>query len=79
MTAILTNAQGVTITEGDKLNGHHVAVGALCHCGEALIVAPAIYKADHHKGDPVMVCNDHGVHAFRFLDLVFGKQPEVKP
>ena len=79
MTTILENANGVRITEGDKMYGHHLAVGALCHCGEHLFVAPAIFRADHRKGDPVMVCGDHGVHAFRFLDLVKGLQPEVKP
>jgi len=79
MTTILENANGVRITEGDKMHGHHIAVGALCCCGEHLIVAPMIYQADHRKGDPVMVCRDHGVHAFRFLDLVKGLQPEDKP
>lgn len=76
---ILENANGVKITEGAMMQWHHVAVGALCHCGEHLIVAPMIYQADHRKGDPVMVCRDHGVHAFRFLELVQGRQPEVKP
>lgn len=76
---ILENANGVRITEGDKMHGHHIAVGALCCCGEHLIVAPTIYHADHRKGDPVMVCRDHGVHAFRFLELVEGRQPEAKP
>lgn len=76
---ILENPNGVRITEADKLHGHHVAVGARCHCGEALIVAPMVYQADHRKGDPVMVCRDHGVHAFRFLELVKGQQPEAKP
>ena len=79
MTTILENANGVRITEGDKMQGHHVAVGARCYCGERLIVAPMIYQADHRKGDPVMVCLDHGVHAFRFLGLVQGKQPEAAP
>ena len=82
MTTILENANGVRITEGNKMNGHYVAVGALCCCGEHLIVAPTIYQADHRKGDPVMVfmvCRNHGVHAFRFLELVEGRQPEAKP
>ena len=65
MSTILENANGVRITEEDKMHGHHIAVGALCCCGEHLIVAPTIYQADHRKGDPVMVCGDHGVHAFR--------------
>ena len=76
MTTILENANGVRITEGDKMHGHHIAVGALCCCGEHLIVAPTIYQADHRKGDPVMVCRDHGVHAYRFLDLVMGAAAE---
>lgn len=76
---ILENANGVTITENDKIGGHYTAVGAFCHCGEALIVAPPLFQADHRKGDPVIVCRDHGVHAFRFLDLVPGQQPEAKP
>ena len=79
MTTILENASGVRITEEDKRHGHHLAVGALCHCGEYLIVAPMAYHADHRKGDPVMVCGDHGVHAFRFLDLMKGLQPDAKP
>ena len=33
MTTILKNASGVRITEKDKKHGHHLAVGALCHCG----------------------------------------------
>ena len=74
---ILENANGVRITEGDKMHGHHIAVGALCCCGEHLIVAPTRYHADHRKGDPVMVCRDHGVHAFRFLELVEGRQRSV--
>ena len=78
MTTILKNASGVRITEKDKKHGHHLAVGALCHCGEYLIVAPTIYQADHRNGDPVVVCEEH-VHAFRFLDLVKGLQPEVEP
>ena len=76
---ILENANGVRITEGGKMQGHYVAVGALCCCGEHLIVAPTIYQADHRKGDPVMVCRDYGVHVFRFLELVEGRQPEAKP
>ena len=79
MTTLLENANGVRITEEDKMHGHHIAVGALCCCGEHLIVAPTIYQADHRKGDPVMVCRDHGVHAYRFLELVEGRQPEAKP
>lgn len=78
MTTILENANGVRITEEGKMHGHHSAVGALCHCGEQLIVAPMIYHPEHRKGDPVMVCIDHGVHAYRFLDLVQGRQPRTE-
>ena len=39
MTTILKNAHGVRIAEEDKRHGHHLAVGALCHCGEYLIVS----------------------------------------
>ena len=46
---------------------------------ETGVIASAIYQADHRKGDPVMVCRDHGVHAYRFLDLVMGQQLEAKP
>lgn len=77
MTTILENENGVRITEDDRRHGHYAAVGALCHCGEPLIVAPMIYHPEHRKGDPVMVCTDHGVHAYRFLDLVQGRQPEA--
>lgn len=72
---VLENANGVQILESVKLNGHYCAANARCHCGEELMVAPMIFHADHKKGDPVMVCGDHGVHGFRFLDLVQGRQP----
>ena len=72
---ILKNRNGVEIREGVKDCGHYKAVGALCECGEVLIVAPMLYNADHKKGDPVMICADHGIHAYRFLDLVKGEQP----
>ena len=74
---ILRNDNGIEIVEGMKDCGHYKAVGAECCCGEVLIVAPAIFMADHKKGDPVMVCGDHGVHAYRFKDLVLGKQPAI--
>ena len=71
---VLENAAGVQILKSKKFNGHYGAANALCHCGEELIVAPPIFHPDHKKGDPVMVCGDHGVHGFRFLDLVQGRQ-----
>lgn len=72
---VLENARGVQIREDVKFNGHYGAANAVCECGEELIVAPMIFHADHKKGDPVMVCGDHGVHAYRFAELVQGKQP----
>lgn len=71
---ILENSNGVQIREGRKTSGHYLALYADCHCGEYLYVAPTIFQADHKKGDPVLVCADHGVHAFRFLELTKGKQ-----
>ena len=67
---------GVEIRKDHKPHGHYEAVGAQCHCGMDLMVAPALFHADHRKGDPVMVCADQGVHAYRFKGLVLGKQPE---
>jgi len=72
---ILENKQGVKISESVKFQGHYGAVNAVCQCGEELIVAPLIFHPNHKKGDPVMVCGDHGVHGYRFSDLVIGKQP----
>ena len=72
---ILENLQGVRILESVKFNGHYGAVNAVCECGEELIVAPPIFNPDHKKGDPVMVCGDHGVHGYRFTSLVIGRQP----
>jgi hypothetical protein len=71
---ILENKNGVQIREKHKSQGHYMAMHAECFCGEHLIVAPMLFHADHKKGDPVMVCGDHGVHSFRFLDLIVGKQ-----
>lgn len=76
---ILRNANGVEIRRSVKDCGHYMAVGAKCYCGDILIVAPPICHPDHKKGDPVMACGDHLVHAYRFKDLVMGKQPEQKP
>lgn len=73
---ILRNNHGVEIREDARPHGHYEAVGAKCWCGMDLIVAPMIFNADHQKGDPVMVCGDHGVHAYRFKELVLGKQPK---
>jgi len=73
---VLENAHGVQILESVKFQHHYGAANATCECGCELIVAPKLFQADHKKGDPVMVCGDHGVHAYRFLDLVPGKQPK---
>jgi hypothetical protein len=73
---ILENQQGVQILESVKFNGHYGAANAQCECGEELIVAPMIFHADHKKGNPVMVCGDHGVHGYRFSTLVVGQQPK---
>lgn len=72
---ILENAHGVQIGKGPAFYRHYGAVNAVCECGMELIVAPALFHADHKRGDPVMVCGDHGVHAYRFSDLVTGQQP----
>ena len=73
---ILLNPSGVEIREDVKFCGHHGAANATCECGEELIVAPMLFHADHKKGDPVMVCGDHGVHGYRFSALVVGQQPK---
>ena len=73
---ILCNDNGVEIRESVKDCGHYAAVGARCYCGDVLLVAPAMCFANHKQGDPVMVCGDRFVHAYRFKDLVMGNQPE---
>jgi len=76
LPCILTNANGVRIVEGKKHGKHCYAENATCECGEDLIVSPPIYFPDHKKGDPVMVCCDHGVHGYRFSELRQGQQPK---
>lgn len=73
---ILENHNGVQILRDQKFCGHHGAANATCECGMELIVAPPIFHPAHMKGDPVMVCGDHGVHGYRFLNLVKGRQPK---
>lgn len=73
---ILENTNGVQIREDVMFNGHHGAANATCCFGDELIVAPPLFHADHKKGDPVMICGDHGVHAYRFSTLVIGQQPQ---
>lgn len=74
---ILQNDNGVEIRKSQKDCGHYKAIGATCYCGDVLIVASPVFRPNHKKGDPVMVCGDHGVHAYRFKNLVRGKQPET--
>ena len=69
---VLTLKNGVNITDEE---GSHARVhGAFCWCGDGLIVAPLVFSPDHKKGDPVVVCLDHGHAGFRFKDLVKGRQ-----
>ena len=75
MKVILENTNGVQIREYPKFDGHYGAANAVCECGLSLIVAPKVFDADHRKGDPMMVCGDHGVHGYRFIDLIPGQQP----
>ena len=71
---MLTNNNGVKIDS--KIFNHWATSNAKCCCGEPLMVAPQAFDVDHQKGNPVMVCGDHGVHAYMFKDLVIGSQPE---
>lgn len=70
---VLTNSNGVELL--DPKVGHITATNALCGCGSKLIVAPKIMIAQHQKGNPIMVCTDHAIHAYWFNDLVKGVQP----
>ena len=70
---VLENDNGVRIDA--KFQKHWGSSNAQCWCGEGLLVAPRLFHADHKRGNPVMVCEDHGVHAFRFSELVVGRQP----
>ena len=70
---ILSNKNGVSINA--RLCGHYSTLDAECWCGEPLLVAAAVFGADHKKDDPVMACLDQGVHSIRFKDLVKGRQP----
>ena len=74
---MLRNNQGVEIREDQKYCGHYKAVGAECCCGGFLIVAPLIFDPDHKRGDPFMVCDEHGIHGYRFKDLVPGRQAKI--
>jgi len=70
----LTNNNGVRL---DSKNGKHWStLDAKCKCGEWLMLTPALFRPDHKPGDPIMMCEDHGVHAYRFKDLIKGKQED---
>lgn len=73
---IPANQFGVRIDSKTKAGGHYATSTAFCSCGESLMVAPAVFHAKHQKGNPVMVCADHGVHGFYFKDLKPGVQQE---
>lgn len=70
---LLINEHGVGLD--CKIFQHIGTSTATCLDGDELIVAPKIFHAEHEDDDPVLVCTDHGVHAYRFKDLVPGKQP----
>lgn len=68
----LTNANGVTLTQ--KKGSHAKCTNAICAWGASLIVAPPIMSPQHEKGNPIIVCEDHFVHAYWYKDLTVGKQ-----
>jgi len=72
----MKNDNGVELnqTPGD----HARAVNATCGCGCCLFVAPPILHPEHEKGNPIMVCDDHFIHAYWFKDLVIGRQPKTQ-
>lgn len=74
---LIENPNGVIIYKELLLHGHHYVANAFCFCGKPLMVAPALFRADHKKGDPVVVCEEYGQHAYRFSDLVIGHQLSV--
>lgn len=71
---VLINDHGVEILETVKFAGHYGTANAECYCGCELIVSPAIFNDPHEKGNPVLRCTDHGVHAYFFKDLIIGQQ-----
>lgn len=71
---ILTNTNGVDLVE-NYYAGHCGTPNAKCCCNSKLIVAPALFHAEHEKGNPIMVCEDMGLHAYEFKDLVIGINP----
>lgn len=74
---ILENDNGVRITEDSRWAGHYIAENASCCCGDKLVVAPPVFKPQHEKGNPVMICADRvPSHVYEFIDLISGDQPE---
>lgn len=69
----LKNNQGVKLD--CKMFDHWSTLDSKCSCGYWLMVAPPVFRPDHQQGNPVMICEDHGVCAYRFKDLVVGTQP----
>ena len=73
MKKLFTNEHGVTLLDPGPGN-HCKPDNAECWCGADLIASPPIFDDPHEKGNPVMRCTDHGVHAYWFKNLVPGKQ-----
>lgn len=70
---ILTNKNGVIIQYIEKSHHAH-AINAVCYCGCELLVSPAVFHDTHEKGNPVLRCSDHGIHAYRFNNLELNSQ-----
>lgn len=73
---ILNNKNSVKIDCKTKHSNHYATSQAKCSCGKGLLVAPSVYNPDHKNGDPILVCYDHGHNAYRFSDLIIGKQSD---
>ena len=70
---VLTNENGVIVQYIEESRHAHV-INASCHCGCELYVSPMIFHDPHEKGNPVVRCADHGVHAYWFKNLELGAQ-----
>jgi len=71
----MTNENGVIL---DQEEGKHAkCVNAVCACGASLLLAPSILNPQHKKGNPIIVCNDHCIHAYWFKNLTQGKQAKA--
>jgi len=74
-TVSMTNENGVIL---DQEEGKHAkCVNAVCACGASLLVAPSILNPQHEKGNPIIVCDDHCIHAYWFKNLTLGKQAKA--